>query len=216
MSDINVMLREQLDVLVPAYGPPDWDAVLARAGASGRRPHQRPLRLIAVALITLIGIATAANAAFGWKVSPFWQWVNSYPPGRTSPEVTVFSGSDWNLVAWMSTKGICMSYGAPGAAGNGCEGTHPAVLNDWGGGRGPRRSFDYGTVSSDVARLTLRLHNGQATRVALRAEPLLHTTRRFFYTSYPSSPCTGVLRRCTSGTLIAYDSQGRIIAHRAV
>jgi hypothetical protein len=199
------------------------------------RHRQRRRRAWLIAAVVMASAVAAAIAfSFGGGLpagsssqrpaaGPSRVEVNSYPPGRTSPIVTVYSGSDWNIVAWMSHKGLCISYGAPGAAGNGCEGTQPAIINLWGGVVALKRPFTistvsgeergglYGTVSGKVATLVLKLASGRNKSVPLRAEPALHVTRRFFYVSEREFEAEQA-----PGTLIAYDLHGRIVARRTV
>jgi hypothetical protein len=216
--DLEPALIEELEALSPPEPDGgDWQDVLLRSEPRRMpRGRRRTLGALAVGVLGVLGLGTAASAAFGWKVSLFWAWVNSYPPGRTSPIVSVFSGPDWSLVAWMSHKGICISYGAPGAAGNGCEGTHPATIDLWGGEVSLKQSFMYGTVSGQVDKLVLRLDSGRSTSIPLRAEPALHTRRRFFYSTIPAVPARVFQAQWAPGNLLAYDRQGRLLSRRRV
>ncbi len=81
MSDIDVMVREQLDRLVPAYGPPDWEAVLARAGRSPHQPHRRWLVIVAAATAVAVIVGVALAAALGG----FSSWLTGQPGKPASP-----------------------------------------------------------------------------------------------------------------------------------
>jgi hypothetical protein len=206
-------LVEELEALAPldAQGA-SWEDVARRAGLRPgvRRRGYRPAILVCAALAVVLGVGTAASAAFGWKVSPFWSWVNSYPPGRTGPIVTVFSGRDWDLVAWKSTKGICTSYGAPGVSGSGCSPLprRPLAM-DFGGGVSRSQGRIIGTVSARVVRVEVRLPGGRSFRARIsRRLPELGTTRRFFLAE---GPLSFVLNHETRFTLLAYDANGHVV-----
>ena len=81
MSDIDVTVREQLDRLVPAYGAPDWEAVLARAGRTARRPHRRWLVIVAAATAVAVIVGVALAAALGG----FSSWLSGQPGKPVSP-----------------------------------------------------------------------------------------------------------------------------------
>ena len=81
MSDIDVTVREQLDRLVPAYGAPDWEAVLARAGRTARRPHRRWLVIVAAATAVAVIVGVAPAAALGG----FSSWLSGQPGKPVSP-----------------------------------------------------------------------------------------------------------------------------------
>jgi len=203
MTDVHPALADELELLAPFdHAAGDWRDVRHR---SGGRPRRGLPRSAAAALLGVLALGTAANAAFGWKVSPFWAWVRSYPPGRTSPIVTVFSGPAWNLVAWNSTRGICLSYGAPGAGGSGCEGLSPPVLAVAGGSWNVRTSTVsgtvYGTVAASVVRLSI-VGSGAPVAAPLRADPALRTRRRFFFATLPPG----------SRELLAVDRRGHVLA----
>lgn len=209
MVELDPALVNELERLAPAEDVAGvWRDVLRRAGARGR--GRRNALRFAAAAATIVALGTVANAAFGWKVSPFWAWVSTYPQGRIGPIVTVFSGSDWNLVAWKSTKGICTSYGAPGVGGSGCT-RLPAVpvTLDGADGLSRTRSRIFGNVSTAVARVELKVPGGGSFAARLsRRLPELGTTRRFFVAEGPVSTSIG---HETPFVLVAYDARGRVI-----
>lgn len=213
MVELDPALIDELERLAPAEeAAGSWREVVRRAGLRPRR-RRAALRLAAAAA-TLVALGTAANAAFGWKVSPFWLWVSTYPPGRTGPIVTVFSGPDWNLVAWKSTKGVCTSYGAPGVGGSGCRRLPkvPIALEEVAGvDRSSSRII--GNVSAEVTRVLVRDSHGRSFRARLsRRLPELRTRRRFFLGDVPE-PFAFDARtdRFPQFTLLAYDARGRVI-----
>ncbi len=81
MNDIDAMLREQLDGLVPVYGPPDWEAVLARAGLRGHRTNRRWLVIAATATAVAVVVGVALAAALGG----FSRWLTGEPGVPASP-----------------------------------------------------------------------------------------------------------------------------------
>lgn len=210
MTELGTALVDELEALAP-YEPVEgrWDDVARRAGLRRRR---RPLVVpIAAVLVLVIGLGTAANAALGWRVSPFWSWFDSYPPGRTGPIVTVLSGPDWNFVAWKSTNGICTSYGGPGASGSGCSNLPRAVVAlDSVEGLPRSRARIIGNASARVSRVEV-IVGGRRPFVARlsRSLPQLGTTRRFFVAEGPVSLTPG---HETPFVLVAYDSRGCVIA----
>jgi hypothetical protein len=224
MLDVEPLLIDELEALAPsetAIG--DWNDVVRRAEsrpgtAVARRTwsRRRLVLLLATALMGLLALGTAASAAFGWKVSPFWAWVNSYPPGRTSPIVTVFAGSDWTLVAWRSTSGLCTSYGAPGASGTGCSPLSQRPLEmmlEEDLSRSRVRII--GTVSASVARIEVIAPSGHSFAAKVSgAFRELRTTRHFFFAEgrvrVSVTPRGSAAQRFT---LLAYDVHGKLLQH---
>src|SRR5581483_5775739 len=80
MNEVDVGLRQQLDRLVPSYGPPDWKAVLDRAGRSDRGRHRRWLLIAAAATAVAVGVGVAVAAALGG----FSSWLSG-EPGKPAP-----------------------------------------------------------------------------------------------------------------------------------
>jgi hypothetical protein len=215
MVELDPRLVEELELLAPlerAGG--SWEDVARRAGLRPPRRRRTALFVAAGTATVVLGLGTAASAAFGWRVSPFYAWVHTYPPGRTGPIVTVFSGLDWNLVAWKSTKGICTSYGAAGAGGSGCSPLPrvPIELDEI-DDVSRKESRIIGTISAEVTRIVVRDQRGGSFRaVVSRPLPQLGTTRRFFVAEVPIGfvfdSRTGRLPRFR---LDAYDSSGRLL-----
>lgn len=71
MTDIDALITEELERLVPVVARPDWETIARRAGL-GRRRHvmrsRRQLSLVALAALVLAGASVAAI-----KEAPWWQ-----------------------------------------------------------------------------------------------------------------------------------------------
>jgi hypothetical protein len=216
VTDVEPVLARELEALAPLEQTGgSWDEVARRAGLGlpGRR-RGRPLVLLVAGLVAALGVGTAANAAFGWRVSPFWAWVSSYPPGRIGPIVTVFSGRGWNLVAWKSTKGVCTSYGAPGASASGCHplAQQPLTVDFSADLRGSRERIA-GNVAPSVVRVVVVALRGRSFAATIsRPLPQLGTARRFFVAEgrVPFVRDRDGIRVARL-TVLAYDAHGTIL-----
>jgi hypothetical protein len=109
-------------------------------------------------------------------------------PHRIGPIVAVMSGANWSVVAWRSDHGLCYSYGAPGAEGDGCGISLRKTIDVLEIGPAPSLVFRrngalaIGVVSAAVAEVTLRVSRRQTVariyKGAVSAENPLALLRR--------------------------------------
>jgi hypothetical protein len=160
--------------------------------------RRRGLVVIILAAFTagLIGASSAGSTA-------------REAPKQTGPKVTVFSGVDWNLVAWQSDQGLCIAFGAPGASSSGCSHPDKIIQNVLANRRGQAVRV-VGTVASNVARVDVKQPSGRVVAAHLsKSFPELETTRRFFEAGYRAiSP-----RAALQWKLLAYDVHGKLLQH---
>ena len=150
------------------------------------------------ALFAGIALATAMSAS---AASPS-------QPKRPGPIVTVFAGSDWNLVAWRRTRGVCISYGAPGASVFGCNPLPHKALDVMFFGTGQM----IGTVAANVARVVVKGRHGRLLAVRLsRTLRALKTTRHFFLAEGPLLPRILPRYPRQAFTVLAYNDQGKLL-----
>ncbi len=91
------------------------------------RPQpRRPRRLVlAVALLAVLAIAGTAVAVGTDLLAQQKLFHERYPGGPNDPRLVgdyayVAEGSDWALIAWKSTRGICLDYAVPANGVSGC------------------------------------------------------------------------------------------------
>jgi hypothetical protein len=155
---------------------------------------KRALALMVVA----VGVAAASASAAS----------ESFNAGRFT---TIFRGQDWSLVAWRNHGSVCFSYGAPGAAGNGCGIDRAQTLGVLMANRGRTQQLILGTTRVDVTRIVLRLPNGKLFTARLRAAPAQLRIRVSFFEIHSNINLRPVVPAQPFGTLQAFDRAGHIV-----
>jgi hypothetical protein len=153
-------------------------------------------------------------------------------PKRLSPTVTIFSRSNWSLVAWKTDQGVCLSYGAPGETANGCGSwvsgappdrtraplRHPAQVSVFQVSRnGPGVSVRViGLTSSRIVRVLAQFRSRRPVLARLvRAPARLQASLRFFEVTLPGAyPLPPGIVRSPLITLFAYDARGPLVERR--
>ncbi|HEY4347017.1 MAG TPA: hypothetical protein VGM80_05460 [Gaiellaceae bacterium] len=80
MIDVDEALREALDDLTAPVPPPDWDAVLARAGSrSAARRRRAGFAVVLIATVGVLWIATPLGATIADGVGGFSSWLSGQP-----------------------------------------------------------------------------------------------------------------------------------------
>jgi hypothetical protein len=155
-------------------------------------------RALALMLVVVSVVAASASVASA-----------SFMTGRFT---TIFQGHNWSLVAWRSHGSLCFSYGAPGAAGNGCRIDSVRTLNILIANRGRTDQLILGTTSSDVVRVVLRRPNGKVFTGRLRAAPAQLRARMSFFEIHSKVDLRlRTVARQPFGIVQAYDRAGHLV-----
>jgi hypothetical protein len=133
----------------------------------------------------------------------------SFGAGRFA---TIFQGRNWSLVAWRSHGSLCFSFGAPGAAGDGCRIDGARTLDILIANRGRTEQLILGTTKADVMRVVLRLPNGKLVTGRVRAAPAQLRTRVSFFEIHSKVNLRPAVARQPFGILQAYDREGHVIS----
>jgi hypothetical protein len=155
---------------------------------------------LALALIVVAVSALAASAS----AAP-----ESLNDGRLT---TIFQGPDWSLVAWRNHGSVCFSYGAPGAAGNGCGIDSTRSLDVLFANRGRTEQLILGTAKVDVVRVVMRLPNGKLFAAQLRAAPAPLRIRMLFFEIHSKVDFRPAVLAQPFATVQAYDKAGHVVS----
>jgi hypothetical protein len=103
--DVEDKLREELDLLVPSFGPPDWSEVLElaghRAGSRWRRRSVRVAVLVAAAgAAVAVAVATPLGAAIADGLGGFSAWISG-EPGSPAPKSAQQAFARANARSWL-------------------------------------------------------------------------------------------------------------------
>lgn len=81
MIDVEQRLRDELELLAPPVGRPDWQEVLARSGQMPGRARQRRLgaAAVTVCVLVLVAVATPLGAAVVHGLGGFSSWLTGQP-----------------------------------------------------------------------------------------------------------------------------------------
>ena len=211
---------------------------IGRRGAR-TRPTTRSRRLVlAVAVLLVLGIVGTAVAVGVDLLTQQEEFHSRYPGGKFEPQPTgsfvyVTRGDDWALIAWKSTRGICLDYAVPGNGASGCGfpvlGSPPdRVFNQ----PPPEHVVGYlstslgadapwavaGPISANVASVRAELRDGRVLEAeTYDAPPKLDTPLRFYLLRVdndiaraPGRPATPVR------ALLAYGASGDLLERFAV
>jgi hypothetical protein len=178
----------------------------------GNRSARAWAGILVAVLATLVGGATRANAS------------RLREPHRIGPIVTVVSGLNWSLVAWRSDQGLCYSYGAPGAEGDGCGISLRKTIDVLEIGSVPSLTFRrnagtlaIGVTSAAVADVTLRVSRRQNIARIYKPPPALRIRSRFFVVEGPRLPlCCRDRAHHPPWTFRAYDQRGRLVGRVSI
>jgi hypothetical protein len=157
---------------------------------------KRALALMLVAVGVAAASASAASESF-----------------NAARFATIFQGQDWSLVAWRNHGSVCLSYGAPGAAGNGCGIDRARTLGVLFANRGRTEQLILGTTRVDIVRVVLRLPNGKVFIARLRAAPAqLRIRVSFFEIHSKGNLRQAIVSRQPFGIVQAYDREGHLVS----
>lgn len=177
MTETDGVIREEVDRLLPAPGPfaPDWADVVARAMGPRSRHSTRGMTLVIAAVAVAV---VCAGIAFGATV-----WL-AHGPDRI---LTIASGRDWSLVAQRKNGRLCVSYGSPGVAGDGCNLTVRRTLSVFTlAPAGAGRARLIGSVAPNVARIEATVSGKKPLRVRVYPLPAFFgSTLRMFVVEVP-------------------------------
>jgi hypothetical protein len=142
-------------------------------------------------------------------------------PHRIGPIVAVMSGANWSVVAWRSDHGLCYSYGAPGAEGDGCGISLRKTIDVLETGPIPSVTFrrnagtlSIGVTSAAVAAVTLTVSGARTSARMYTAPPALRIRSRFFAVRGP--PLALVPAHHPRWLFRAYDNRGRLIGRVSI
>jgi hypothetical protein len=212
-----------------------------RPGASRLRRwitgQSRPRRLALVVVIVLL--LSGVGTAIGVSVDLLAQDVafhKQFDQGQLSPQPTssfvyITQGSDWALIAWKSTRGICLDYAyndpnAPagfngfGGCGMPVVGSPPDstvtqppntdVVGYLSGSQGSTGPWVIsGPVSPGVAKVKIELTGGEAIEASIYSAPTALDTQLRFYLLREKTPIE-------VNALAAYDSDGKLLERKVV
>jgi hypothetical protein len=163
MSDSEGRMRAEVDRLLPSGGvfAANWSDVVGRATPSRSSPRRRWLTLLVAVLVAAICAGVAYGAAVFFTRGP-------------NEILTVASGPDWSLVAHQGSGQLCLSYGAPGAAVDGCRLEMPNALGIWAiAPAGHRRARLIGLVAPNVSRIEAAVAARKPIRVRIYPLPVV-------------------------------------------
>ncbi|MGH2972141.1 MAG: hypothetical protein ACRDNM_00765 [Gaiellaceae bacterium] len=102
MIDVEREVRRELEVLLPAYAPLDWDEVMARARR--RQPSHRRgvgrLALVAFAAVVVVAFTTPLGAAVVHGIGDFSTWLRG-EPGTPAPTSQQHAFENANQRSWL-------------------------------------------------------------------------------------------------------------------
>lgn len=225
------MIASSLDRLVPQSGRGgDWEAVVRDARPRERflfRGRRRTLAWVLAGVLAIaVPVAVASTIYFRDFPPP-----SDVPPGvepvRIGPKHALTSGEVagvfWRLVAYRSTKGLCLDIdfaGRVSASGGGC-GFGPfrdaveAPINRNHLALGVDRTWLVGRVSAEAASVTLVLSDGRQIEARTYESPSALRLPHAFYLAVVPGSFVGPSDSPSIVEAIAKDERGHEIARVA-
>ena len=193
MTDLD---RVSLDRILPAAsGSADWDDVLRRSGA---RHGGRRRRLVVLAVVALVAVATAS--AFGVRAFVLDKGIVGLPPVGATPSTP--ENGVLEMYYWVSGMGHATRLSELGVRGRAAD---PAR-----GGRADERSRAASSSNASRARESSSCDPRSSRTGRVRTTPSLHARAARPLAAAHSGPPT-IQRYCQGVTELVHTSGGRAI-----
>lgn len=227
MMDRDPLIASSLDRLVPQSGRGgEWEAVLRDARSMGRFPFRGRRRTLAWALAAALAIAVpvAIGSSIYFRDFPP---PSDLPPGvepvRIGPKHVLTSGEVagvfWRLVAYRSTKGLCLDVDLAGkvsGSGGGCgfgpfRGAVEMPITRDHLALGIDRTWLVGRVSVKATSVALVLSDGRQIEARTYEAPSALRLSHAFYLAVAPGNLVGPLDSPSIVEVIAKDERGHEI-----